>query len=287
MPKHAYLIIVHNEFEVLRKLLKTLDDVRNDIYIHFDKKVTVLPKLACRQAILTLLPDEKRVDVRWGTVSQIKTEMALFEAAHNKGGYQYYHLISGTHLPLKSQDEIHALFDRCYPEEVMSLCEQREEEADFKLRHYHFLIRWFKHKNIFIQRCSQTFWRGLLFLQKKGGVRCNRDQSYLKSANWISITDKAVTHLLQNQARLLRQYRYSFCGDEYFVASELQAHPSEFHIHDMPHLLAVRFYRANATNYTSADFEWLMSSECLFARKFTARHMDVVNKIVRHVLECR
>lgn len=38
---HAYLIIAHNEFEVLQKLVGALDDPRNDIYIHFDKKVSV------------------------------------------------------------------------------------------------------------------------------------------------------------------------------------------------------------------------------------------------------
>lgn len=29
---HAYLIIAHNEFEVLQKLIEALDDPRNDIY---------------------------------------------------------------------------------------------------------------------------------------------------------------------------------------------------------------------------------------------------------------
>lgn len=30
--KHAYLIMAHNEFEVLKKLIIILDDKRNDIY---------------------------------------------------------------------------------------------------------------------------------------------------------------------------------------------------------------------------------------------------------------
>ena len=43
MNKHAYLIIVHNEFEILKLLVKTLDDARNNIYIHFDAKCKDLP----------------------------------------------------------------------------------------------------------------------------------------------------------------------------------------------------------------------------------------------------
>ena len=39
MNKHAYLIIAHNNFEILEKTLKILDDEKNDFYIHVDKKV--------------------------------------------------------------------------------------------------------------------------------------------------------------------------------------------------------------------------------------------------------
>lgn len=48
--KHAYLILAHNEPELLSLLIERLDDARNDIYIHFDRKLTVLPdvKTACR-----------------------------------------------------------------------------------------------------------------------------------------------------------------------------------------------------------------------------------------------
>lgn len=38
MKKHAYLIIAHNQFALLKELLKSIDDERNDIYIHIDKK---------------------------------------------------------------------------------------------------------------------------------------------------------------------------------------------------------------------------------------------------------
>lgn len=47
--KHAYLIMAHHEFEVLGKLVQALDDERNDIYIHFDKKVKTIHCL--RQSI--------------------------------------------------------------------------------------------------------------------------------------------------------------------------------------------------------------------------------------------
>ncbi len=38
MGKHAYLIMAHNQWECLFELLKALDDPRNDIFLHIDKK---------------------------------------------------------------------------------------------------------------------------------------------------------------------------------------------------------------------------------------------------------
>ena len=38
MKKHAYLIMAHNNPYILKKLLKIIDDKRNDMYIQKDKK---------------------------------------------------------------------------------------------------------------------------------------------------------------------------------------------------------------------------------------------------------
>ena len=85
--KHAFLILAHNEFEILRLLVSRLDDSRNDIFIHFDKKVEVLPEINVKEACLTILQDRK--DVRWGGFNMVEAEYALFEEAFSKGPYQY------------------------------------------------------------------------------------------------------------------------------------------------------------------------------------------------------
>lgn len=36
--KDAWLIIAHNQFDYLKKILKLLDSERNDIFLHIDKK---------------------------------------------------------------------------------------------------------------------------------------------------------------------------------------------------------------------------------------------------------
>ena len=44
----------------------------------------------------------KRIKIRWGGFSQIKCELLLLKAAYKKN-YDYYHLLSGVDLPLKTQ----------------------------------------------------------------------------------------------------------------------------------------------------------------------------------------
>ena len=38
MKKHAYLIMAHDNFYILEKLIQLIDYDLNDIYIHIDKK---------------------------------------------------------------------------------------------------------------------------------------------------------------------------------------------------------------------------------------------------------
>ena len=39
--KHAYLILAHNNFNQLKKLINLLDDIDNDIFIHIDEKSNI------------------------------------------------------------------------------------------------------------------------------------------------------------------------------------------------------------------------------------------------------
>lgn len=112
--KHAFLIIAHNEYPVLEVLLSMLDDERNDIYLHIDKRATELfqqiKKVKMQKAGFYLI--ENPIKVYWGDISQVQVEYLLFETALSHGPYAYYHLLSGTDLPIKSQDYIHAFFQQ-------------------------------------------------------------------------------------------------------------------------------------------------------------------------------
>jgi Core-2/I-Branching enzyme. len=108
--KHAYLILAHNEFEILQKLITAIDDKRNDIFIHFDAKVKDLPKIEISFSNLYVLSN--RINVCWGDVTVVEAELELFKMAMQVGDYEYFHLLSGVDMPLKSQDYIHNFFEK-------------------------------------------------------------------------------------------------------------------------------------------------------------------------------
>lgn len=136
---HAYLIIAHNNFKQLQILINLLDDDRNDIFIHIDKKVEELPLLTTNKSKLFIL--DKRIDVRWGNVNQIETEILLFETAVKHNQYEYYHLISGVDLPIKSNDYIHNFFKINNGKEFVGFSKVNSKKLKWNVCYYHLLTR--------------------------------------------------------------------------------------------------------------------------------------------------
>lgn len=282
MKRHAFLIISHNEFGVLQRLVDAIDDPRNDIYIHFDKKVDVVPCIVVKNSRLFLC--EERLDVRWGDISMLKAEYALWESAYARGGYLYYHIISGVHFPLKSQNDFHRFFDKLDGMSVLEEMETSYREIDSKIKKYNLFISTFVSTNKFVSKCSQYLWRIFLRVQKILGYSRHRPLQYKKASVWVSLTEEAIAYMLSVKDKVLREYKYTFCGDEFFVASELYNSPLHDKLFFYDKMLKCDFIRANCRVYTIADIGDLLSSECLFARKFSSADLSVIEKVRKSYL---
>lgn len=263
--KHAYLIIAHNEFEVLKRLVAALDDERNDIFIHYDKKVSVIPDISTAKSGLYVLRD--RVDVRWGTVSQIKCEYALFEDAYKFGGYSHYILISGTHFPLVSNECIASFLKRHEGRSLFPYMDAADDyQVDMKMRRINVMP-------------GTIVWRALLKAQRMLGIRINADSRFYNAGNWACLSEDAVRYLIERKEAILKKYGFSFCGDEFFAPTELMASSLAESVVFSRELLKFDIGRSNARIYTLEDYDELMASGCLFARKLVGEHMDLVDKI--------
>ena len=141
------------------------------------------------------------------------------------GKYTYYHMISGTHFPLKSQNALHSFFDSTENGIVLQKMETGESEIDLKLRRVSICLGHYNSENRFVRTLSQFIWKIFLRIQYVCGYGRNRQCVFWKSSQWCSLTEEAVAYMLSVKREVLRKYRYSFCGDEFFVYSELYDSP--------------------------------------------------------------
>ncbi|AJW64741.1 Core-2/I-Branching enzyme [Elizabethkingia miricola] len=281
MSKHAYLIIAHHEFAVLKLLLQALDDSYNDIYIHFDKKVKELPLLKCEHSTLFIL--ENRINIHWGTVSQIESEYVLFEEAYkNAEQYSRYHLISGVHFPIKKQKEIRVFFEKYENKEILNFLNTNSYETNMKLGRYHFFLKNYKSPSL-KGKLSQFFWHVLLKLQYIFRINKTEPKVTAKANNWVSLTSKSVELLIQEKQKVLKEFEWSFCGDEYFVPYVLGNHPEKCEVINDERLLFNEFVRSSPRILTDEDYNFLIQSEYLFARKFSEANIVVVERILKHL----
>ena len=252
--RHAWLIIAHNEFTVLQRLVAALDHPRSDIYVHIDRKVEQMPSLQVAQGRLFLL--EQRMDVRWGSISQIAVELLLLETA------------------LRPVDTLMAFYDAHPVESLARFWPKDEGDADFKLRRYHFPLRHYKCGSPLQRRICQRTWQAVIKVQKVLGIRHLKQKKFVKTDNWISLAEPACRYLVAEKASILHTYRWSFCGDEYFAVSELLALPGRFRVTDCPDLLFVEFEGDTPKTFFLKDLPALQQKPFYWARKFTGADAD-------------
>lgn len=163
--RHAYLIIAHNEPLILKTLISMIDDARNDIFLLIDKRsnISLFNDINTQKSKLFLCD---RLNIYWGHYNIIKAELILFETAVKHGKYEYYHLLSGTCLPIKSQDYIHNFCNLHAGSEFIGYINTDFSKKDIerKTGYYHFFVSNFANPNLFFRI---TKLQGLIFnLQK-------------------------------------------------------------------------------------------------------------------------
>ena len=268
--KHAFLILAHNEFEMLQRLLDALDVSGNTVFVHIDKKVPKLPELVMRNGRLVIL--SKRIKTYWGDRSLIEAEFELMRTAQSFGQYDYYHIISGTHFLLVSQDEFESRFTLFEGKSVLQPSEIFPNEIRMKIGKYHYFI---KNQG----SLKNVLWRLLLRIQDCIPLR---DISHInsKASQWCSLAKNDIIKLLENEKKLLRLFRRTFCCDEFFMPAALSLLGVDALRYDK--LLYVDFNKANPRFLTLADFDEIIDSGCIFARKFNRESFDLIDKICQN-----
>lgn len=292
MQRHAYLILAHNEPEILTHLLQLLDDERNDIFLHIDRKSHELhqhfSQFKLQHAGFYLI--RKPIGVYWGHSSQIEAEILCLRAAHSQGHYSHYHLLSGVDLPVKTQDEIHRYFEAHPDTEYVGFWQNEEQQKDAikKTRYYYLFNRYKKRSTSRVMHGLTTPLRNVALLLQKGtrlqrtlrlGTTILQPSDIKKGDQWFSITDEACRYILNHDVELLEAFNHTLCPDEIFLQTMLWNSPLRERIAPEGALRAIDWERGQPYVWQEEDVEQLLKGNNLFARKFSSEHFQAVEKI--------
>lgn len=275
--RHAFLITAHNKKAQLLQLLALLDDPEHDIYLHIDKKARGFSEAemiaAAPRSRVSFVP---RRDARWGSEVFIDAIVSLIALASQEE-HAFYHLLSGVDLPLKPMREIRAYFDAHAGEEFVAFERETATPKVIEGR----IARWKLRQPV--HPLLKKIYRGVApafeSLQIMLGV--NRIKGvpvvFHKGGVWFSITHALARYVVEAMPRYRAYYRHSSCADEIWLQTLIADSPfmqrRAFMGWDDEFAATMRYidWPDNAMSprtLTSADYDKLMQSGMLFARKF-------------------
>ena len=261
-------------------LVNMIDDGRNDIYLHIDaKSLDDYNKSGGVKTKFSGLILTESIDVRWSDISQVDAELLLFKHVIRSGkGYNRIHLISGSDFPLKSQDELHKMF---YNDDREYISFGKDVHLMYKrLKYYHFFVRcrrkW---------RIAELLRRILLVPQVLFVNRLRKfNLKFAYGQNWCSLTLPAVREIIGKMVELRPKLKYTTSADEVYKQMIIGSN-DRFKIYNKPVSYACFSHGcASPKTLTMVDYDNIMSSGCLFARKFDVNvDVNVINKLISFV----
>lgn len=283
MKKHAYLIIAHSNWEILRKLIALLDDEKNDFFIHIDKKSDIpysISEITQKSKAIIIESQE----VFWADYSMIEVELKLLASAKKENEYSYYHLLSGVDLPIKSKAVIYNFFENS-SKNFIGIVPKEVYYSVRRVKYYHFLVgnNYYRKSKII-----KAIDRLLEYAQRTIGVNRLKKSTakIIDGWQWFSITNELCEYLLQNEKYIGKMFKYSISSDE--LVLQTMVYNSNFFstLYDITDLKngSMRYIdwqrgKPYVWGNDEGDFDTLMSSPYMFARKFDESQIWIVDKI--------
>lgn len=291
MPKHAYLIMAHGNWSLLQTLLHVLDDPRHDIFIHIDCRASIPERLEpeIRRVIHhSHVQFTKRINVYWADFSQVEATLELLKSARSQESYSYYHLLSGTDFPLKSNTERYDFFEAS-GKEFLGIMPQEVYYCIRRVKYYHLLLGNGLYRNSMLLKALDRLSE---YLQKLFGINRLLKNSWeiVDGWTWFSITDAFCQYVLEQEPAIRKLFSHSIASDEMFMQTLAWNSHFRERLYDNTDLSngSMRYIdwkrgRPYTWGQEDGDVDTLLRSNCMFARKFDERYPDIVQKLIDHI----
>lgn len=230
--KICYLILAHNNFKHLDRMLDVLNEDNNTFYIHIDKKVSedYMPAQSNVKVIL------ERLDINWGGFRMVEATLALMEygITHSPNA-DYYILLSGVDYLIRSKEFLNELL-----QEGKEYIDIAPVPIPYKP------IERYQHYFFDFKRRDAKLYNPLLLteiLLKKLKIKREAPFKIYAGTQWFALTHGCVGYILETIAkdsRYVNFFKYTLVPDEAFFQTIIGNSP---------------FYKNAASSLTYTDWE--------------------------------
>ena len=273
--KIAIMMTVHNNEEQVNRLINHLSK-DFDIYVHIDKRSSL--KISATENVFVY----KKYKVYWGSFNQIMATLFLLKQAYLMR-YKRYLLISGQDLPIKENLDILLFFDNNDKEyiwgEKLPVAGLRGNGGFDRMTRY-----WINNNRGFWTKCGRSFMSKIISKISPRPI----DYEFYKGTNWINFTHKCVEkifHYLDQNPQYISRFKWTNCADEIFYHTIIFNYIDGIEIEND----SLRYVNwTDGPEYPRilrmADYEKIMTSNKLFARKFDENvDREIIEQIYKEI----
>ena len=278
----AVLILAHKNVWQLERLVERLcQDF--DIYIHADEKWALDTTIFEKYENVFFV---KRHSVNWGSYIQILATLELLKTAFQKN-YDYYMLISGHDLPIKSNSFIRDFFEKnrdtsFVNSEALPKKEWAGQNGGFDRIDWYFGIDFKNDIPGILKRKALSLTQRL---QKKYKIKRKLYPiQYYGGWNWVNINRAAMEYVMEFLSKnpaFLRSFKYTYCADEIWLQTILLNSSLKFNNNNLRYTYWEP-HSAHPKTLISEDLERIRQAGDLFARKFDE---SLDRKVIESVYE--
>lgn len=277
--KVAFLITAYKYPEQIDRFLSIWENPNFHFYIHLDKKIDIndFTFLTQRSNVKFI---SNRITVRWSTFSTSESIIAsLKEILAANVDYDYINLMSGQDFPLITASDFITFLNNSKGTQYIN-CIPYDLQNDW----------WFRNQSR-VNTYNFQDWRmpgkytfqyffNLLFKYRKHP----KGVILAGNSNWFCLTADCVIHMLSkldSSKGLKKYFKYVWGADEFIFSTLAYNSPFRAKIKDnLVYMLWPVHGEAHPLTFTITDYECIMSSGKVFARKFDYK---IDNEILKKI----
>lgn len=276
----AHLILAHKNPSQLERLIIALQHPSFFFYVHVDKKVS-LQQFEYLSKYNNLFFIEKRTKIFWAGYGTIQATInGIKEILPYK--YDYINVISAQDFPLKTADEIYKFFLVNNGKEFITCksVEHEWKEAEVRIKKYH-LINW---------RIPGKYQLEKLINKILPERKFPLNYIMVGRSNWFAVTYEAAKYIidfLDQHPEIVRFFKFSWGADELIFSVILYNSNFKDKIEDNFIYVDWSEKKAHPKILRTEDYNALVNSDKLFARKFDADADAVILEMLENFLKKR